>query len=268
MNNMIIVCLTLCICAINAAVYHSNINEMLPLEERSDMRHLGRASISRKHTVIFEMSLRNEDKLEDTLIDVSDPKSKNWGKHWTRDEIAAFFGPADGALESVQAFLHEQEDVSYTVSSYGEFVTATASVKVWEDVFSAEFMELDQFVASSDHADQAFVGNIVRTKKYTMPAALTGYVKAVHNTVQLPAHVYDKKKLKAGFDFLDEEGYPFDVARALAQDSSWNGAKGKVVPGYVTPQFLLDYYGVPEADWNATVHSLYHHVQCFGVETK
>ena len=109
MNNMIIVCLTLCICAINAAVYHSNINEMLPLEERSDMRHLGRASISRKHTVIFEMSLRNEDKLEDTLIDVSDPKSKNWGKHWTRDEIAAFFGPADGASQSAPQKVHFRE---------------------------------------------------------------------------------------------------------------------------------------------------------------
>ena len=81
--------------------------------------------------------------------------------------------------------------------------------------------------------------------------------------MQLPAHVHDKKRLKVGFEFLDEDAYPFDVAKAMAEDSSWAGAKGKIIPGYVTPQFLLDYYGVPEKDWNATVHDGSNNVAVF-----
>ena len=146
MEDMLIVLLAL-LYTVSAMNYHSPPYEMLSLAERSDMREVGRASTTRRHTVIFEMAIRNEDKLEETLIDVSDPKSKNWGKHWTRDEIAKFFGPVDGAVESVRAYLGEHTDVTFKVSAFEEFVTATASVEVWETVFSTEFVELNQFVA-------------------------------------------------------------------------------------------------------------------------
>ena len=73
--------------------------------------------------------MKNEDKLEETLIDVSDPKSKNWVNTGRATRSRHFLDPVDGALENLQEFLRDQEDVKLQGLCLYEFVTATALSK-------------------------------------------------------------------------------------------------------------------------------------------
>lgn len=49
----------------------------------------------------------NLDKGPQWLMDVSHPKSENYGKHWTSEEIIDAFRPADDTVEAVKQWLKD-----------------------------------------------------------------------------------------------------------------------------------------------------------------
>ncbi|KAF8183780.1 peptidase S8/S53 domain-containing protein [Mycena galopus ATCC 62051] len=49
----------------------------------------------------------NIDTLHDRLLDVSHPDSANYGKHWTPEEVKAYFRPAQDSVEAVMEWLEE-----------------------------------------------------------------------------------------------------------------------------------------------------------------
>ena len=60
-----------------------------PIELRHDLVRAGRSPSDAYHEVIFVTQERNLDKLEAAALDVSNPASKNYGKYWTVEQIAA-----------------------------------------------------------------------------------------------------------------------------------------------------------------------------------
>jgi tripeptidyl-peptidase-1 len=49
----------------------------------------------------------NLDKGDEYVMAVSDPSSRDYGKHWTADEVRSFFAPAEDTVEEVKAWLVE-----------------------------------------------------------------------------------------------------------------------------------------------------------------
>ncbi len=49
------------------------------------------------HTVVFAVKQNNVEKLEDELMRVSDPKSRHYGRHWTREQVGAFTQNKEGS---------------------------------------------------------------------------------------------------------------------------------------------------------------------------
>lgn len=79
--------------------------------ERRDARH--EADWAKRArappTDVFEMRVglaqRNLDRGHDLLMDVSDPRSANYGRHWTAEEVARAFAPAGEAVDGVVAWV-------------------------------------------------------------------------------------------------------------------------------------------------------------------
>lgn len=55
----------------------------------------------------FGLTQNNIDRIEDVLMDVSAPDSKNYGKHWKTEDIVDFFAPSRSTIEAVRDWLHE-----------------------------------------------------------------------------------------------------------------------------------------------------------------
>lgn len=66
------------------------------------------------------MSQQNLDRGHDLLMEVSDPESPKYGKHYTADEVADIFAPSEHTVEQIKSWLHESgvhaERVSHSVN--------------------------------------------------------------------------------------------------------------------------------------------------------
>jgi tripeptidyl-peptidase I len=210
--------------------------ESAKLAHRKDVAQLGRACRDAQHTVTFAIQQRGLGELSAIVDDVSNPLGPNFGKHLTRVQVRemtanpqstahvkAFFGAKDGVK-----IVHETKG--------GEFLTATASVRTWEKMFDTKFFE---FVLSRD--------TVHRALEYSLPSALVGHVAHVFNVVDFVSPGTkarpDKKEAKTA------AAAEADTAVITAPNSekekvytaSDNGG-GVLVDGYVTVQFINDYY--------------------------
>ena len=53
------------------------------------------------------MSQQNLDRGHDLLMDVSDPDSPKYGKHYSAEEVAEIFAPSEHTAERIKSWLHE-----------------------------------------------------------------------------------------------------------------------------------------------------------------
>ena len=134
------------------------------------------------HEVIFAISQSNMDKLVKVLEDVSDPSSFNYGKHWSKSEVAEFTANKEG-YKTVTEYLQSREEIVVNRQTlHGEYIFATAPVHVWEDIFATTFHAYQVSFWDSDGKPQE--EQIIRTEEYSLPVELNGHVSTVLNTVQ------------------------------------------------------------------------------------
>lgn len=80
---------------------------------------------------------------EDALMDVSDPTSKNYGKHWTSEKVADFFKPTNETVEIVREWLMasgiEHERIMY--SGNKAWIAFDALVTEAEELLQTEYHE-------------------------------------------------------------------------------------------------------------------------------
>jgi subtilase family serine protease len=152
---------------------------------RPDLVKLSRISPETDHEVIFVIKQRNLEELKSILHDVSDPSSINYGKHKTRQEVAdltANFISRDYLvlyLASIGATV-----LSETLD--GEYVTANAPIRLWEEIFHTEFFMFHQ----TQDVDR--IKKFVRAEHYYLPVLLDTHVESVFNTVQMPIEMFGR----------------------------------------------------------------------------
>jgi len=157
--------------------------EKAKYERRQDIIKVQRSQSDLTHRVVFSIQQRNLDRLEDILMDISDPRSLNYGHHLSDEEVYQLTSNPQ-ATSHVLSYLHSAQatfNASVTIvkqSRRGEYITAEAPVRLWEAMFRTEFHEFQ----SAEDPELRFH----RALQYFMPVELATHVSTVFNTVQIP----------------------------------------------------------------------------------
>lgn len=155
------------------------------------------------------------------LEKVSDPDHEDYGKYWSREKTCDFSGTKIVG-EKISAYLKEHSIQIDEQSRCNEFITATANISVWEDLFSTKFHQFRLV-----HEDRM----ILRTEQYSLPRSLVPHVLGVFNTIDFPAQStirVMKHSVRNKYDNL--------VLSSAAGIS--------IIPGHVTPALLKSVYKV------------------------
>lgn len=134
------------------------------------------AVTSRKIQLTFAVKQSNIAKLETTLLSVSSPKSANYGKLLTLEQVNALTTPKDEHLDAVLDFLRSNGVVEWEISS--GFVRATVPVATAEKMLGAEYKQFEHKTTGQ---------KILRCAEYSLPENVAAAVDFVSPTVNFPA---------------------------------------------------------------------------------
>ena len=183
-----------------------------------------RASPNATHDVVFVVKHRNLDDLSRILDENSDPSSTNYGRHWSREEVANLTSNPD-ACESVTKYLIEQRATIISTTKYGDEITARAPISMWEKMFQTRFYTYSYSLDGAQGNDSSSRSNrkdFVRTAKYYLPGCLDEHVESVFNTVQMPMLRHNS---------------------IISKETS-SSNKLQAVTGYITPALLNKAYHI------------------------
>ena len=182
------------------------------MDHRSDLHKIDRAPQEQTHEVMFAVQLQNMAELTQILHDVSDPKSANYGKYLTKQEVVALTSnPA--ANQIIKEYLTNIGAAIIEESDGGDFITAKGSVELWEETFDTEFYAFHHYKSGRNESSI-----IVRAEEYSIPSELHKHVSAVFYTVQMP--------------MIISHGSISDAVNLAS------------APGYITPDVLTSFYNV------------------------
>ena len=154
--------------------------ESIPhLNHRDDIQKIDRMIGGFVHEVIFVIQQRNMQNLTAFLYDVSDPASKNYGKHMTKEEVTNLTSNPI-ARDATVSYLTSSGATIVAETLNGEYVTANASIAVWERMFKTQFFMFHQL------GDNGITRKVVRAESYSIPIGLQPYVDGAFNTIQMP----------------------------------------------------------------------------------
>jgi tripeptidyl-peptidase-1 len=128
--------------------------------------------------LVFAIQQKNLEEIEKILNDVSDPKSSNYGKHLTKQEVDELTVNREGHalvleyLNNINALI---------VSSNPNYITTTASASIWNNALSTTFYEYENI-----NPNQLQLKTVNRCEQYSLPENIIKQVSSVLNTVQFP----------------------------------------------------------------------------------
>jgi len=115
-------------------------------------------------------------KLESTLLSVSSPKSSNYGKLWSLDEVNQLTAPAQADIDTVVSFLKEHGVNEWEFVS--GFLRTTVPVEIAEKMLDTQYKE---YIHNSDGH------KVLRCSDYSLPEHVASVVDFVSPTVNFPA---------------------------------------------------------------------------------
>jgi len=128
----------------------------------------------------FSLAQANVDKLETFLLDVADPRSPNYGQHWSPAQVKETFRPSAETVETVNAWLTHDAGIhgdKITLSPNGDILELNVSIAEAENLLRAEY-----YVYSDDTDGSVRVGC---HGGYTLPEHVSKHVDFIWPTVHL-----------------------------------------------------------------------------------
>lgn len=175
------------------------------------------AQTSQYHEVTFAIRLKNLDKLEQILYDISNPDSVNYGKHWTREEIASFTTNPT-VIQTVENYLIKENIQILSKTQYSEYIKCSGRIEDWERIFATKFHEFE-------HKDWAYRGKLHRALEYSLSEEIHQHIAGVFGVTDLPTRIMMKAKMKKNIQ-LD----------SLSPSADFTGI--------VTPSKLISHYHI------------------------
>ena len=170
-----------------------------------------RADPDELHNVTIAVQQNNLDKVQEMLLDRSNPDSPLYQQWLTQEEIANMTRN-DAAVESVQAWLATNNITIQSMSWNQEFIHTTAPIKTWETALNTKFYKY------KDMHDPTDVKEYRRSASVSIPAKLDPHIAGLMGTCEAPP-------VMRGFTYLRE------------------GSRNLV--SAVSVSFLNNLYGIP-----------------------
>jgi len=126
--------------------------------------------------LVFALKQVNTDSCDSLLLDISDPKSENFGKMYSFEEIGDMFRN-DEAIEATKNFLAHYGVTDVVVTPNGEFLSFEAEHELAEEILNTKFTKFISSVLGEE---------IIRARYYTLPKPLLEHVEFVGNVVTFP----------------------------------------------------------------------------------
>ena len=181
--------------------------------ERTDLTDIVLSDVTLSHELIFSIPRKNMNKLEEVLVDISDPSSSHYAKYWTTDDIGEMIRNKE-SYDIVTEYLVRSNIDIVSVSRYGEYITASAQISTWNSMFDTAFHDMNQVMH-----DGRLVP-LIRAEEYYIPSILHDHLDYVLNIVELPIPFLDSIDSKAILPYS---------------------------PNYITPRDLRKYYNLDPA---------------------
>ncbi|KAI4600827.1 hypothetical protein KJ359_012989 [Pestalotiopsis sp. 9143b] len=169
----------LCLDAIAAASpfgEHAVHEERQALSSRWVKRN--RVPSSKRLPVRIGLTQSNLERGEEYLLDISHPKSRNYGKTWTSDEVIAAFQPSDTAVQAVRDWLTSHGIADVTHSDNKGWLAFDAPAEKVEELLQTEYYE---------HEDQHTGGLVPSCDKYHVPEKIREHIDYITPGTKLMA---------------------------------------------------------------------------------
>ena len=142
--------------------------------KRMEPHHILSARIALKQS--------NVHKLEHYLMDVSDPISPNYGKHWSAEQVAATFAPADETIQEVTTWLHASGIAPEKITGSNDkgWLQFPASVSELEHLLQTTYYQYNHVTSDTEH---------VACTEYSVPRVIQRHIDFVTPTIHFDVRV-------------------------------------------------------------------------------
>lgn len=120
---------------------------------------------------------QNTAELEKVLLEVSSPRSPNYGKHLSNEEVHTLVAPTDEDIQTIMAWLLSHGLRGFSLTPNSDFIGVKATVAQAEAILGAKYRMLQH-----TNSHQA----VHRTSSYSLPADVAAAVDLVAPTVHIP----------------------------------------------------------------------------------
>lgn len=124
-------------------------------------------------TLQIGLKQQNQDKLEQHVVEVSDPSHARYGQYLSADEVHDLVAPADDTVGLVQAWLHDHNITTSTLSATKDWIYVTLPVKKIEHLLQAEYS------VYRNHEDDS---TLVRATEWSLPIHLHEHIDVIQPT--------------------------------------------------------------------------------------
>ena len=141
------------------------------------------------HDLIFTIQLRNMDKLEQILYDVSEPTNAKYGHHLSTQDVVDLTSNKV-ACDEVTRYLQTAGATIVSKRFSCGSITARGSVRLWERMLDTKFYSISRVselvqngTRKSGTAGATFIG----TERYSVPLSLDAHIASIQNTIERPS---------------------------------------------------------------------------------
>ena len=157
----------------------------------------------------------NLDKGYNHLMDVSHPDSPNFGKHWTAQQVAETFAPAQESVEAVTEWLHSSGISADRLSR---------SQSLGWLVFNATVLEAESLLKTKYYLHHHATGKPhVGCDSYHIPEHLKPHIDIITPTVHFDTKVAQANQKRATASATAAAGVPVRTKAALQVTDPTNG---------------------------------------------
>jgi tripeptidyl-peptidase-1 len=174
----------------------------------------GYAPLDTKLPIRFSLKQRNADLGHDHLMDISNPKSPNFGKHWTAKQVEDFFSPSKESVESVLDWLNSSgiNPNRYRVANGRGSVQLYATVSEAEALLNTEYNVYEH----AETGDLSYACD-----EYSLHSSLLEHVDYVTPTVGFATTRTNKKLRKRGHPAIPRPHFtPYNGPPVISGDLS------------------------------------------------
>jgi subtilase family serine protease len=130
------------------------------------------------HLVIFALRRRNLIVVENLIAEASDPKSSQYQRWLTTEEVRYLTNPPQSAISQVMNWLLENSVSIVSQSSNNTYITALASIDKWEILLNTTFFLCEDSL-------QAHARPYHRAWEYSLPRELSQHISAAFNVIEV-----------------------------------------------------------------------------------